>query len=69
LSHEISAAELRQRLDDPSLHVVDVLPPESYATAHIPGAISLPVDEIAARARAVLPDLSAEIAVYCARDT
>jgi len=51
------------------LHVVDVLPPESYATAHIPGAISLPVDEIAARAREVLPDLGAEIAVYCARDT
>ncbi len=34
-------------------------------SAHIPGAISIPVEEIASRARELLPDRAAEIVVYC----
>jgi rhodanese-related sulfurtransferase len=66
---EISRAELLRRLDDPSLTIVDVLPPASYETHHIPGAINLPVAEIDTQAGTVLPDRAADIAVYCAKFT
>ncbi|HET6371994.1 MAG TPA: rhodanese-like domain-containing protein [Candidatus Polarisedimenticolia bacterium] len=62
---EISAEEIEARLDDPSLALVDVLPRVSYLAGHLHRAISLPLDEVAARARDVLPDLNQEIAVYC----
>jgi len=66
---EISREEIQQRLHDPTLILVDVLPHETYAAGHIPGALSLPVAEIPVRAREVLPDRTAAIAVYCARFT
>lgn len=66
---EISREELRSRLNTPSLTIVDVLPAESYAAEHIPGAINIPFDSIASRAPELLSDRNAEIAVYCARFT
>jgi rhodanese-related sulfurtransferase len=66
---EISREELRNRLRDTSLTVVDVLPVESYAMEHIPGAINLPYESIASRARELLPNPLAEIVVYCAKFT
>lgn len=61
--------ELERRLFDPGLSIVDVLPRDSFESGHIPGAISLPISEITARAREVLPDLSGEIIVYCGGPT
>ena len=61
----ISRDELRARLQDRSLTLLDVLPKESYADAHIPGAINLPVAEIEGTARRLMPNLSREIVVYC----
>jgi rhodanese-related sulfurtransferase len=49
--------------------LVDVLSPESFAARHIPGAINLPVAEIARRASAVLPDRTAPIVTYCGGPT
>jgi len=66
---EISREELRQRLNDPSLIIVDVLPAESFVAGHIPGARSLPIADVPARAREVLPNPTAEVAVYCGRFT
>ena len=66
---EISHEELAARLHDSTLAVVDVLPRESYVNGHIPGALSLPLGEVAARAREVLPDPAREIAVYCGSST
>jgi rhodanese-related sulfurtransferase len=66
---EISREELVRRLQDPALTIIDALPPESYETAHIPGAINLPVLEIEECAAALLPDRAAEIVVYCAAFT
>jgi rhodanese-related sulfurtransferase len=66
---EISREELRRRLHTPSLTVVDVLHPESYAAGHLPGALNLPPEQIATRAREILPDRKAEIAVYCSKFT
>jgi rhodanese-related sulfurtransferase len=66
---EISREEIHQRLHDPTFTLVDVLPGEAYAAGHIPGALNLPVADIPLRAREVLPDRAAEIAVYCAKFT
>jgi rhodanese-related sulfurtransferase len=69
LSDEISREELYRRLGDASLTVVDVLPNEAYDAGHIPGAINLPLAELAARAPEMLPSRAVEIAVYCASFT
>jgi rhodanese-related sulfurtransferase len=66
---EISWQELYRRLGDSSLQIVDVLLAEAYVSGHIPGAISLPLDEVNSRAREVIPDRDAEIAIYCASST
>jgi rhodanese-related sulfurtransferase len=62
---EISREELRRRLRDPALTIVDALPTASYEAAHIPGALNLPPELVASRARELLPDRAAEIVVYC----
>ncbi len=66
---EISRDELLRRLHDSSLTIVDVLPEASYVEAHIPGALSLPLEQVASHARELLPDPVAEIAVYCGQFT
>jgi len=66
---EITREELKRRLGDGSLTIVDVLPPESYAAAHLPGALSIPLEEVAIRAPELLPDHAAEIVVYCGKLT
>jgi rhodanese-related sulfurtransferase len=68
-SSDISRVELRDGLRSGTLTVVDVLPEESYAAGHIPGAINLPFENLADRARESLPDLRAGIVVYCAKFT
>jgi rhodanese-related sulfurtransferase len=62
---EISREELRQRLRDSSLTIVDVLPGKSYAAGHISGAVSIPLELVVSRTRELLPDCAAEIVVYC----
>jgi rhodanese-related sulfurtransferase len=66
---EITRDELRRRLHDPSLVLVDVLPPDAYAAGHIPGALSLPLAELPTHAPELLPDRAVEIVVYCAKFT
>ncbi len=62
---EVSREELQRRLHDLSFTIVDVLPESSYVDAHIPGALNLPLEQLASRARELLPDPAAEIVVYC----
>jgi rhodanese-related sulfurtransferase len=69
MPHDISREELGRRLGDGSLVVADVLPTEAYNNGHIPGAINLPIAELADRAPGLLPDPNAEVAVYCASFT
>jgi ArsR family transcriptional regulator len=66
---DVTRDELERRLLDPGLTLVDVLPRESFESGHLPGAISLPLSEVDARAREVLPDRSREIIVYCGGPT
>ncbi len=65
----ITREELKARLADPSLAIVDVLSREAFEAARIPGSLSLPLPEIASRAAEVLPDRNQEIAVYCGSET
>jgi rhodanese-related sulfurtransferase len=46
--------------------VLDVLPSSSFRNGHIPGAVSLPVDQITSLAALIVPDHRSRIVVYCA---
>jgi hypothetical protein len=65
LSYQALIGELRRR----RITLVDVLSPESFSSAHLPGALNLPVAGLAGRAGAVLLDRHAPIVVYCGGPT
>ena len=52
-----------QRLLDSGVQLVDVLPAASYVEVHIPGAVNLPLGDIAAAPRRLDP--KRPVAVYC----
>ncbi len=56
---------MRERLEQGEIVLVDALAPMSYARSHLPGAINLPPDWVDERASMRIPDLDAEIVVYC----
>lgn len=60
---QITAHELRRRLDAGQAILLDVRPSEEYAAGHLPGARSIPWDEIEERL-AELPD-DALVVAYC----
>ncbi|MFJ8199437.1 ArsR/SmtB family transcription factor [Streptomyces sp. NPDC096152] len=59
----LTREELLERVRSGTATVIDVRPPEEYAAGHIPGALSVPLDELEAR----LADLPAEgeVIAYC----
>lgn len=59
----ISREELHERLAE--LTVVDAQPPNAFRRRRLPGAVNLPRDRVEALAPVLLPDLEAEIVVYC----
>jgi len=59
----ISRADLLQRLESGDVVVLDVRPPAEYRAGHIPGAVSMPLDELAARIAELPADR--EIVAYC----
>jgi rhodanese-related sulfurtransferase len=59
----VAQDELFRRLHDGQVLVLDVRPEAEYAAGHIPGAVSVPHDQLAARL-AELPQ-RAEIVAYC----
>ena len=65
----VSRDELIVALRKRGAVLLDVLSPESFAAAHIPGAVNLPLAEIGRRAREVVPDRQAPIVVYCGGPT
>jgi rhodanese-related sulfurtransferase len=67
---EISRDELWRKIEAAeSFVLVDALAPMSYAHSHIPGAINLPPEWVDDRAPRRIPDLNAEIVVYCSGPT
>ena len=66
----ISREELKQKIDrGDALLLVETLPVMAYLSAHLPGAINLPPDQVRESAHRVLPDKSAEIVIYCGSPT
>ncbi len=63
---KITAEEAKTRMDsgDPVV-VLDVRTQDEYDTGHIAGAILIPNETILDKQPALLPDLNAEILVYC----
>jgi len=45
--------------------LIDTLPETAYRKGHLPGAISIPSEDILARAPERIPDRDTEIVVYC----
>jgi rhodanese-related sulfurtransferase len=66
---ELSREDLTRGLRAGRITLVDVLSPESFAAMHIPGAISLPVVDLARRAADVLRDRAAAVVTYCGGPT
>lgn len=60
---EVTREELLARVEAGDVVVLDVRPAEEYAAGHIPGAISIPVGELADRIDE-LPD-GVEVIAYC----
>ena len=56
-------AELLAASDAGEVVVLDVRPGDEYAAGHLPGAISIPLDELAARISEIPADV--EIVAYC----
>lgn len=61
--------ELKKALTDGRSRVVNVLPAAVFAAAHIPGSISLPLDDLPKRFAEVLPDRAQPIIAYCGGPT
>jgi rhodanese-related sulfurtransferase/DNA-binding HxlR family transcriptional regulator len=59
----ITREELASRLRRRNVVVIDVRPPAEYAAGHIPGARSVPPDEVRRRLRTIPKD--SEIVAYC----
>ena len=67
---DISCDELRAKMDrGESFVLVDALSPMSFAMSHLPGAVNLPPISVDEKARRRIPDLDAEIVVYCESET
>jgi rhodanese-related sulfurtransferase len=60
---QVSRTELTQRIAAGDVIVIDVRPFSEYASGHIAGARSIPIDQLAARLEE-LPD-SVEVVAYC----
>jgi rhodanese-related sulfurtransferase len=61
-AEQVTRDELLRRIKAGEVVVLDVRPAEEYAAGHIPGALSIPLDQLADRL-AELPE--AEIVAYC----
>jgi rhodanese-related sulfurtransferase len=66
MDRTISTKDLKSKLDQPEITVVETLAPERYRQAHIPGALNIPPEKIKELAPQLLPAKDAEIVTYCA---
>jgi rhodanese-related sulfurtransferase/DNA-binding transcriptional ArsR family regulator len=60
---EMTREELLARVRSGTVTVLDVRPRQEYAAAHIPGAVSIPVEQLSDRLDELPPDR--EIVAYC----
>lgn len=65
----ITRQELELLLGSQPVHVVDALPESYFTERHLPGAVNLTEDAVAARASELFPDKDAVIVTYCSDAT
>ena len=61
--YQISLNELREKVFDENVVILDVRPPEEYSAGHLPGAISIPLEELPHRMIELPKDR--QIVAYC----
>jgi rhodanese-related sulfurtransferase len=62
----ISREDLRQKIErGDALFLFEVLPMPYYRKHHLPGALHLPPNDVAASITQLVSDKSAEIVLYC----
>lgn len=66
MDRTISTKDLKSKLDEKQITVVETLAPERFREAHIPGALNIPPEQINELAPKLLPNKNAEIVTYCA---
>ncbi len=59
----VTARELERRMRAGDVTVIDVRPREEYEAGHIPGALSVPVEQL--KRRRFAPPLSRQLVAYC----
>ncbi|SIR86907.1 Rhodanese-like domain-containing protein [Peribacillus simplex] len=59
----VSPSELKERMDKGEVILLDVRPMEEYEEAHIPGAVSMPIEELSEKL-STLPT-NCDVVVYC----
>ncbi len=67
----ITADQLEEMRDkNPNLPLINVLGPDQYEAAHIPGSKNIPVDdpEFVGRVEGAVGDRDREVVVYCANE-
>ncbi|WP_326648883.1 ArsR/SmtB family transcription factor [Streptomyces sp. NBC_01750] len=62
-AEEVDREDLLARAQAGGVVVLDVRPAEEYAAGHIPGAVSIPIDELAERIAELPADV--EVVAYC----
>jgi len=65
MTNTIDREELRVGLEAGTVTLVDALPEAYFTQQHLPGAVNLTADDVAARAGDLLPDKNAPIVTYC----
>jgi len=65
MAHIDTATLAAWQADGRAFILLDVLPPQVFADAHLPGAINIISDDVLALAPHLLPDRAATIVVYC----
>jgi ArsR family transcriptional regulator len=65
----VTLDDLRTRMRDHRVVILDVLASETHATGHVPGAMNIPLEQLRERAPLELPDRQREIIVYCGGPT
>lgn len=60
----ISQAQCRRSLADGAL-LIDVRSPQEFARGHLPGSISLPLERLSGRIKALAPDPGQSLLLYC----
>lgn len=64
MTRSVTRADVQRLTAEESAQLVEVLPVAEYEDEHLPGAISIPLKDIAEQARRLL-DATKPVVVYC----